>query len=840
MSGSSLCDHCLLPVTPQEIVRATVSGADRLFCCTGCMLVFRIIHEEGLEDFYRRRTADAEGIPVGETPRIDPLAFTDHVRDIDDGCELDLVIDGIHCASCVWLNERILKHTEGISQARVNYATHVARIRWNPGQIELADILDRIQNIGYRPKPYELTEQAEARRLEERDLLVRFGTAAFLSSQLMIYSTALYAGYFQGMEPRLKLLLELIAMVLTLPVLLYSGMPFYRAAKRGLAARTFNMDFLIALGATSAFIYSLWQMGRGGEVYFDTAAMIVTLVLLGRYIEAVAKTRASRAIHRLAELLPVRATVIDSPEAPSDGGVRVRLRSILPGTLVRVTPGERIPLDGVVADGSSEVDESLLSGEPKPVAKEAGSEVVGGSVNLYGSLVVRVTKSAAEGVVARIIEAVEDAQAHKPRIQRIADRIVAVFVPIILVLATATVIGHLLRPAPISEAMMTGVSVLVIACPCSLGLATPLAVLMFTSAAAGRGLMIRSGEILEALPQVTDAVFDKTGTVTLGRPVLRQIIAADRSLAENLLLALAAAIEERSEHTLGRAIVERGRHLLPELGSMSVSNFEAVPGRGISAQIDGCSVADLSGPAKISIGNRGFLRRRGIDLDETAALFERVREAEQEGHTAVFIGWRGCLRGAFLIAVAMREDAPGVVSELAEWTETTLLSGDNRATTEAVARRLRFDHVISEATPVEKGEKVRALQKMGRKVLMVGDGINDAPALTAAAVGLAVGRGTDIAMESADAVLARDDLTLLPLVMRLARRCRTIIRQNLFWAFFYNVVAIPLAVAGILHPIVAAAAMAASSLIVVLNSLRVGGREIPGKRGANSQPVAAS
>ena len=615
-------------------------------------------------------------------------------------------------------------------------------------------------------------------------------------------------------------------MLLTIPVVFYSGMPFIRNTLRGLRHLNFNMDSLITLGASSAFIYSIYQIFTGGKVYFDTSAMIITLILLGRYIEATAKGKASQTIEMLTELTPKEAEVVVSSQSTTHGQSvasgdstrravssqevkSVPISSVQKGNLIRVRPGERIPLDGIVIEGESEVDESIITGESRPVLKTSVSEVIGGSMNLYGTFIFKVTKTAKETVLSSIIKAVEDAQARKPKIQILADRVVGIFVPVILIIALSTVIFYLLKGSSSHFALMTGISVLVIACPCSLGLATPLAVLIFTTMASTKGILIRGGEVIENISKLTYVIFDKTGTITVGKPVLKEVILMDPDLNKEHMLTIAASIESLSEHSIGHAITEAAKGL----NLSHVSGFKVIPGRGIEGVIDN---------KRVVIGNRSFMYENGMTVAPLQSLDHIVQQFENNGDTVVYMVWDKAVKAIFVISDIVRAEASEVIDSLKkENLEVSLISGDNKATTNSIASPVGIEDVISEASPIMKKDIIHALQQKGKKVMMVGDGINDAPSLTEASLGVAMGRGTDIAMESADAVLVRNDLRLIPYLVRISRKTYAIIKQNVFWAFFYNIVAIPLAVAGVLHPIIAAGAMAASSLIVVINSLRI-------------------
>jgi len=829
------CEHCLLEFPAREAVRERAGEAEVVFCCAGCAGVYRLIQAEGLGGFYAGRRWEEPGL-AGTPGTADPAAFAEQVRVVGEAREVDLAIDGIRCASCVWLNERILLRTPGVEAARVNYATHRARIRFDPARVDLAGLLRRIESIGYAPKPWSDTEQSRTRAAEQRDLLLRLGTAGFLASQLMVFSAALYAGWFQGIDAPTRRLLEVVALGLTLPVFFYSGAPFLRAAWAGLRRGRFAMDALVVLGSGAALALSAVQMARGGEVYFDTAAMIVALVLLGRYLEVAARGRASEAVARLARLAPREARVVGA------GGERRRvdLAAIRPGDRVEVVPGERIPLDGRVLEGSSEVDEALVTGEARPVGKGPGAEVIGGTLNLHGALLFEVTRTGEATVLAGIARAVQEAQVAKPRIQAVADRVVGGFVPAVLALAALTVAAWLWRGAPLERALMTGVAVVVIACPCALGLATPLAVLLATGRASARGALLKGGDVLERLAGATDLVFDKTGTLTRGRPALRElrVFAAapprqetarprgdavpslgDAAQARDEALRLASAVERRSEHHLGRAVVEAAR-ALPEGPEPTVEDFRAIPGRGVRAIADGRPVA---------LGNRALLAEEGVAI--APEVEEAARAFEAEGDTAVLLAVDGRVRAILAVSDLVRPEAEEAAARLrAMGLRLALVSGDNRLTTGAVAARLGIEVAVAECTPAGKRDRVAAMQEGGRVVVAVGDGINDAPVLSRADVGLAMGRGTDVTLESADGVLLREDLLLLPELVALCRFANRVIRQNVFWAFFYNAAAIPLAMAGMLHPIVAAAAMAASSLFVVGNSLRIGrsGRAKPG------------
>ena len=812
------CSHCLISFPENEAVYDELDGIPLIFCCNGCRGIYRIIHEEGLERFYTKRdwkVDESASSPLVPLP--DARLFETLERDIlpdnpEDGIplkEIDLYIGNIRCASCVWLNERILHKTDGVLSARLNYATHMARIRWNPAKTGINTILNRIASIGYLPRPYTESEKQKAQQAEAHDLLVRFGTAAFLSSNLMIYSIALYAGYFQGFDKNIKHFLEIISLLLAIPVIFYSGMPFIKNTLSGLRSLHFTMDALITVGSGSAFIYSVYSLCTGGEVYFDTASMIITLILLGRYIESIAKGKASMTVQMLSELIPKEARKVkDIPHSGDSSDFdMISIALVQKGDSILVRPGERIPLDGLVISGESEVDESVITGESKPVGKSAGTKVIGGSMNLFGSIVFEVSCSSKDTVLSKIIESVIEAQATKPKIQNIADRIVAFFVPAIICISFMTVLFYLFKGASLDIALMTGISVLVIACPCSLGLSTPLAVMICSSLASSRGILLKNGTVIENVVQLSGVVFDKTGTITTGKPLLKKTLLVDKTLDAVELLRITASVERFSEHSAGYAILEAAKGL----ETYDVSGFKAIPGKGVEGELNGIHIC---------VGNIDFMTQKGIIVDEE--LSNSVQPFEEEGHTAVFTGWNGELRGIFLVADTVREDAARTVTMLRYMgLKTAIISGDTITTTQAIAASVGIDDVIGGALPTKKRELIADLQKRNGRIMMIGDGINDAPALTEAFVGVGMGRGTEIAMESADAILVRNSLEAVPFFIGLCRKTFRIIKQNIFWALFYNIAAIPLAISGVLHPIVAAGAMSVSSLFVILNSLRI-------------------
>ncbi len=824
------CDHCLLPVSESEAVYDDQPSGRTVFCCHACRAIYRMINEEGLGDFYRRRDWSTRGIP--ETLRVaDPAAagaqaldvreeaaaLVPFIRGEGDIKEAELMIDGIRCASCVWLNEKVLERTNGVLSARVNFATHRARVTWDSSIITLAAIIARMCSIGYLASPYTPAAQEEFLRKQNHDLLIRLGTAAFFSMQLMLFSFGLYAGFFQGIEPGMKRWLSFAAFLVCTPVLFYSGWPFLSGAIRGVRNRALNMDVLVSLGALSAYLLSVRHMLSGGEVYFDTSAMIITLVLLGRFLENSAKQTASQAVGRLLALQPREARVIRESVR-----VLVSTDDVTKGDVLEIRAGEKIPLDGIIEHGVTEVDEALVTGESKPVEKSPGSEIIGGTMNGLGTITVRVTRIGQETTLSRIAQLVESAQAAGAPIQRIADRVSAYFIPFVLSLAAVTLFywSRQAGPGDSATAVMNAVSVLVIACPCALGLATPVAILAGTGRAARSGILIKGGDVLEGMHRVRTVVMDKTGTLTTGKMDVKEVqgqgsrgkgqgAGGKAQSTEKDILQIAASAEQGSEHLLGAAIVKHAKE--QEIPLLPSESFHAVPGMGMKAMVEGKHVL---------VGKQALLEGEGVNVHPE--IISQAHSLEAEGRTVVYVACGSELLGLITLMDSPRTDAGEAVRQLKGMgISVIMITGDNESTAQAIGKSTGIDRVLSEVLPSGKAEEVEKLRAEGGRVAMVGDGINDAPALAAADVGMAMSAGSDIAIESADVVLMRSTLLSVAEAFTVAGRTFRIIKQNLFWAFFYNVAALPLAMTGVLSPIVAAGAMAMSSVTVVMNSLRL-------------------
>jgi len=737
--------------------------------------------------------------------------------------EIRFAIEGMTCAACSGRIERVLNKLPGVVKAEINLSTAQASIDYLPETVSPAQLYQRINKLGFQAIENQPDSNAEEQSLQEREqqalkrqlqFAVLFTLPLMLISMGPMFIAAIDNAMLDLMAKGRWYLIELL---LATPVLFGAGQRFYRHGWSELKQLAPGMNSLVMLGSSAAYFYSLLALTapqlfpKGtANIYFEAAAVIVTLILLGKYLESAAKGRTSSAIRKLVELQPKTATVIrnDQPQ-------QIAIAEVIAGDLLLVKPGERIPVDGLITEGNSFVDESMISGEPVPVEKQRGDNLIGGTVNQSGALHFTAQQVGDNTLLAQIIHLVEEAQSGKPPIQLMADKIAAIFVPIVLGLATLTFFTWLLiGPEPsLNYAFVAAVSVLVIACPCAMGLATPTAIMVGTGKGAELGLLFRKGPALEALAEIDTVVLDKTGTVTKGFPELTQIVALNGD--ENRLLQRAAAAESQSEHPIAKAVVTAAEQR--NLTLSKAEQFQAQPGFGLSAQVEG---------HKIEIGAERLMQQLGLDLTPLATEAEKQAKAAA---TPIFIAIDGDLAGLLAVADPIKEESHSTVVALqARGLKVMLLTGDHPHTAQAVADQVGISEVIANVLPADKANEVKRLQQAGAKVAFVGDGINDAPALAQAEVGIAIGTGTDIAIEAADVILMSGQLSGISRAIKLAQQTLKTIRHNFFWAYAYNVALIPLA-AGLfypltgwlLNPMIAAAAMSVSSLFVVSNSLRL-------------------
>ena len=728
------------------------------------------------------------------------------IRQQEDDSRVDLIITGMSCAACAARIEKAVKKREGVIDASVNLSTEKGYVRYDPLKIKSYEIIEEIKKSGYGAEKIEEDRPdhaAEVRRKEIRKLGIMVLVSAILSAPLILSMILMMLNVHSSIIHH-----PLLQLALATPVQFVIGWRFYRNAWMGLRGGSPGMDLLVALGTSAAYFYSVYNgvilpavSGATGDLYFEASAVVITLVLLGKYLEARAKGMTSEAIKKLMGLQPGTATIVrDGRE------IAVPVADVAPGDTVVVRPGEKMPVDGRVISGSSSVDESMITGESLPVDKMPGDAVTGATINRFGTITFRAERVGRDTVLAQIIRTVEEAQAGKPPIQRFADRVSALFVPVVLGVAAITFAAWFFASGNLSMAIVSSVAVLVIACPCAMGLATPTAVMVGTGRGAEMGILFKSGQALESAYRAGVIVLDKTGTITAGELSVSDIIPLE-GVKEEDLMAYAGVAEKKSEHPVGRAMyghASSGRDIPdPE-------RFYAEPGKGVRAAYKG---------SEIIAGTRRFIEESGIDASSCTASLDAL---EGQGKTAVIVAAGGRVAGVIAVSDSIKESSRAAVADLAGMgLRVYMVTGDNRRTAEFIAGQAGIEsgRVIAGVLPGSKAEVIRELQRGGAKVAMVGDGINDAPALAAADIGIAVGTGTDIAMESADITLMSGDLSGIAAAIRLSRRTIRTIKQNFFWAFIYNCIGIPFAAAGILSPVIAGAAMAMSSVSVVTNSL---------------------
>jgi P-type Cu+ transporter len=725
----------------------------------------------------------------------------------DDRSRVRLALEGMSCAACAARIERTLNAIDGV-EASVNLATERASVTYDVSRAAVDDLIRAVEATGYHASIDGGAADGDYGAVEavRRRLIV----AAALTAPLVLLA----------MVPPLQFSgWEWLAFALATPVVLWAGWPFHRAAAANARHLTVTMDTLVSIGTLAAWGWSVVALVRvdEAETYFEVGAAITTLILLGRYLEMRATRRAGAAVRALLELGAREAHVLRN-----EAEVSIAVEDLETGDLMVVRPGEKIPTDGEVVAGVSAVDQSMLTGEPVPVEVGPGDDVAGATINVSGRLIVRATHVGADTALAQIARLVEEAQAGKAPIQRLVDRVSAVFVPIVIGLSLATLAAWLILSGDTTSALTASVAVLIIACPCALGLATPTALMVGTGRGAQLGILIRGPEVLERTRRVTTIVLDKTGTVTEGRMWLTDVVPA-AGVARVDVLRLAGAVEDASEHPVGQAIADRARE---ELGLLPVADrFASRAGLGVEAVVEGRAVV---------VGRVSLLAERGLHLPSDLARAQDLAEAD--GRTVAAVAWGGSVRGLLVLADRIKATSADAVVDLERLgLQPVLLTGDNERTARSVAATVGIAHVLAGVLPEGKAAEIRRLQAAGQVVAMVGDGVNDAPALAQADLGLAIGTGTDIAIEASDLTLVSGDLRAAVDAIRLARRTLRTIQANLFWAFAYNVAAIPLAVAGLLDPIVAAAAMAFSSVFVVSNSLRL--RRFSSPREDESRPA---
>jgi len=804
MAAAEGCFHCGLPLPRQAGWTVVIDGVARPMCCPGCAAVAQAIVDTSGAEYYRSRSAFA---PTASTAEVPPeLRLYDNPEAAaafdagDDACESTLSVDGIRCAACVWLIERRLLQLDGVASAHLNVATERLQVRWRRDACKPSDILGALHEIGYAAYPYDPVRHGEQLRLAARKLGRQVFVAGLSMMQVMMYAVPAYMATDGTMEPEWEALMRWASLLLTLPAVLYSAQPFFAGAWRDLRRRMLGMDVPVALGIGAAFAGSVVATWRGhGEVYYDSVTMFIFLLLCSRYLEMLARRKAASALERLQHALPASASLLENFPERRDARI-VSVAQLRAGDAILVKPGEAIAADGIIVEGATSIDASLLTGESRPLPKQAGDSLPGGAINAGQAVVVRVTQAARDSTLAALVKLVERAGQAKPQLALWADRVAAWFVTALLLFAL--LVFGVWQWLDAERAWPIAIAVLVVSCPCALSLATPSALAAATDRLVRQGVLVVQPHVLETLHRATHIVFDKTGTLTVGKPALRQVDilgGADRDRC----LALAAALEASSAHPLAQAFAVAAPPALPVAAGIVQHG-----GQGLEGEIDG---------VRYRLGNPGFVAQLAGGVAPMAA---------DDGATTICLGDAGGWLARFELADTLRPDAQEVVRRFqAAGKEVVLLSGDGQRATERVAAELDIASAFGDRLPEQKLAYVQQLQQGGAVVAMIGDGINDAAVLRAADVSFAIGGGAALAQAQADTVLLSGRLELVWETARTAARTMAVVRQNLGWATVYNLVAIPAAALGLLNPWLAAVGMSLSSALVAANALRL--RRLP-------------
>jgi len=794
--SASRCFHCGSPLTAAAAFAVRLDGTDHPVCCAGCEAAARLILSQGLGRFYEFRELSGEPV-AGGTHNWAAFDREAALRRYTHECaggerELSLQIEGLHCAACAWLIETSLAREAGVRQIQVNASTARAELRFDPRASALSRLLARIHALGFVPRPLSFAGGAAEGTAERRTALKRLGVAGLGMMQVTTYAVSLYAGLMQGIAPDLEQFLRFVSLLVATPVVLYSAQPFFISAWRSLRARRPGMDVPVALSIGAAYLWSVVSTLRGrGAVYFDSVVMFTFFLLLGRYLEMSLRHRAGWQHDALARLLPDSTLRLGGAAAE-----RVTPDELRAGDRVRVLPGERVPADGRIECGSTDADESLLTGESAPRVRRTGDELTAGTLNLTGVIEMKVTRTGQDSTLAAVSRLLERARGSRPAVADLADRVAAYFVTCVLLLAAG--VGLYWLHADPTRAFGTVLAVLVVTCPCALSLATPAALAAATTRLARAGVLVTRGRALERLSRADRILFDKTGTLTRGEPRLEGVLMLEPRLTAQQCLSLAAALESHSGHPLARAF----KHLTPLAG---VSGIECFAGRGLEGVIEG---------TRYRIGRREFV------LEGCAR--GAAGTADDPGHTSVVLGDTAGILAEFHLTDVLRSDARDTIQRLAALgLSAAIASGDRSGPVAAAARQLGNVAASANLTADGKLALVRALRSEGHRLVMVGDGVNDAPVLAAADVSVAIAAGTELAKVNADLILLGEGLAPLVCAVETSRRLLRIIRENLAWAVLYNLTAVPLAASGLIEPWMAALGMSGSSLLVVLNAMRL-------------------
>ncbi len=786
------CSHCHLEFDESVMIE----DGSKHFCCKGCQGIYHLLKDEGLESFYDKM-GDTKLAPPTEqfedSENFNAPAFYERfVTCNDEGfSEVSLIIEGIHCAACVWLNEKALHKMDGVIEADINFTTNKARIVWSDDVLKLSQIIDMIRAIGYDAFPYDRTIQEARANKERKDYYLRMAVAGFSLMNMMSISFAQYHGYFSGIAEDIVTILNVGEWVLSTPVLFYSGWVFFRGAYYGMKNKIVNMDLLVATGAVLTYFYSIYITLLGlGEAYFDSVTMIIAFVLFGKFLEVISRKNAADTLDIISKHVPNEVNVVEG------GNVRsVKVNDVAVGAVIALRSGEKAALDGEVLSGEGNMDESSLTGESHPIFKSSGDTIISGTASIDATLHYRVTRDFAHSTLSNLMAMLENAMRKKPHIEQLANRISEWFSTTILVLAVVTFIVWYFWPHDFNTAFMVGISVIIIACPCALALATPVATLVGLGLGARRGILFKSAAQLETMANIDTVIFDKTGSLTVGRPEVVHVTWLQES---DTVKAAVTALVRASKHPVAQGVA---RYLSDATDvSLSPESYEEVSARGMRARLQGKTL--LGGSALM-------MREAGIDVKASS-------------RSSFYFAMDGVLYAHFELEDTLKPNAAETVALLQRHgIEVMMLTGDHEAAAAEIAKAVGVTHFKAHQTPSDKESAVVALQNEGKKVMMVGDGVNDILALARADIGISMGRGSDIAIEVSDVVLLNDSLKSLGESYKIARTTFKLVKQNLGLSLLYNAITIPLAMAGYIIPLVAAVSMSLSSILVVLNAMRI-------------------
>ncbi len=795
--GKIACDHCQLVFEKDLLIHEEIDGKDRYFCCKGCEGVYHLLRSEGLDSFYEK-IGDTKLDPAKEKSadleKFDLEGFSKkYVKNRDGFSEISLIIEGIHCSACVWLNEKVLHNSDGILEAQINYTNHKAKIVWDPSVLKLSDIIMKIQSIGYNAYPYDASLQEERANKERTDYYSRLLVGIFATMNIMWLAIAQYAGYFTGITDSDKNVLNIAEFVLATPTLFYTGWVYFRGAYFGLKNRFINMDFLVSVGASLAYIYSIYAMISGvGEVYFDSVAMIITFVFVGKYLEVLGKKQAVDTMDSLMGSLPTEVLVIHGDEKSL-----VLVEDVKVGDLIEVKAGDKIVIDGQIVSTQGSFDESSLSGESEPIYKKEGDEVLSGSILLDSVVRYRATKEFGNSLLSTIVSLLEDSITKKPYIEKLANEISGYFSVVILVIAVATFLGwFFLGDSGFEKALIISISVIVIACPCALGLATPIATLIGLSEGAKRGILYKEASFLETMAKANILFLDKTGTITEGHPEVIDIKVI-KEFDKNLLYSLV----KTSSHPISKGIVTYLQKS-DKLKEYKLEDIKSIEAKGLSASYKGKTLLG---------GNDRLLLEEGILIEEN----------NHDGSIFAF-GIDGELVAIYTLKDKIKDGTKESIKEIIDsGVDVVMLTGDHDRVARDVALSVGIEKYHSRLYPQDKAKFIDKAHDNEMIVIMAGDGINDALALSKSDIAISMGSGSDISISVSDVILLDNKISSLATSIKLSQKTFHNVKQNLALSLLYNLFAIPLAVAGFVIPLVAALSMSLSSLVVIANAIRI-------------------